>query len=419
MSAAAKSETRYRFIPSLESYISFSLDVRQTLYLLRCDIDDDTEQAIQNFPIRKYVALIQDYSGLPMPDQPYYSIELRLLQQGLLNPIPGLFVESHMSFPVAPETFHPLDRPPVHTNKPLPWEGCYHASCLDASVFLPQSRHDYANAFHMVHSDWLRTYFYGIEDVDNARAKRRKAKFGSQADLVDESKEQLEEPLEGPELDDDLPEDPCLTFLPPDSERLPYTPPDPKLYKYDSDGNIDWLVDSDDDKSDSRSLGHDSTDAGKDGCSDEDSLLDDDGDAIPINSFLKGMMPFSGDMPDGSFVPVVSFSPDLSGIPSLHGTDQYYKDFDALEALVRKCQLGPPMPASTVADDEHAQISTPLGAPELQENLCPSIPSLLTPDGSESAHSSVIPKQAAKVGFLLNASRVARKLFISIFSRSR
>ncbi|KAF9066282.1 hypothetical protein BDP27DRAFT_1268676 [Rhodocollybia butyracea] len=414
MSTEAKSETCYRFIPRLESYISFSLDVRQTLDILRCDIDDETEQAIQKFPIRKYVAVIQDYSGLPMPDQPYYRTGLRLLQQGLPNPVPDVFVESHMSFPVAPETFHPLNRPPVCTNKPLPWEGCYHPSCLDPSVFLPQSRHDYANVFHMIHSDWLLTYRYCMEDIDIVRAKQRKAKFGSQVDLVDESEEQLEEPLEGPEVDDDLPEDPCLTLLP-DSERLPYTPPDLSKYKYDSDGNIDWLVDSDDDKSISGSLGHDSTDTGKDGWSDEDSLLDDDGDATPINSYLKWMMPFSGDMPDGRFIPVVSFSPDLSGIPSLHSVEQYYKDFDALKALVRKCQLGPPMPDSTVADDEHAHISTP---PEDQELICPSISNLSTPDGSESSvHSSVVSKRTKRAGFLLKARRVVRKLFISIFSR--
>ncbi|KAF9056837.1 hypothetical protein BDP27DRAFT_1344773 [Rhodocollybia butyracea] len=411
MSIEDKPKTCY--VPILESYISFSLDVRQTLDLLRCDIDDDTEQTIQNFPIRKYVALIQDYPGLPMPDQPYHHIGLRLLQQGLPNPIPRVFVEPYMSFPVAPETDHPLNRPPVHTNKPLPWEGCYHASCLDASVFLPQSWRDYTNAFHMVHSDWLRTYRYCTEDIGIVRAKQRKAKFGSQVDLVDETEEQLEEPLEGPELDDDLPEDPCLT-LPPDSERLPYTPLDLTKYKFDSDGNIDWLAEYDDDESISGSLGHDSTDTGKDRWSDEDSLLDDDGDAIPINSFLKGMMPFTGDMPDGSFVPVVSFSPDLSGIPNLHSIEQYYEDFDALEALVRKCQLGPSMPASTVADDEHAQIST---LPEDQELICPSISSLSTPDGSESVQSSVILKKAKKVGFLLKATRVVRKLFISIFSK--
>lgn len=266
-----------------------------------------------------------------MPDRPYHRIGLRLLQQGLPNPVPRVFVEPYMSFPVAPENFHPLNRPPVHTNKPLPWEGCYHASCLDASVFLPQSRHDYANAFHMVHSDWLRTYQYGAGDIDIVRAKQRKAKFGSQVDLVDETEEQLEEPLEGPELDDDLPEDPSDSEP---KERLPYSPPDPKLYKYDSDGNIDWLAEYDGDESDSGSLGHDSTDTGKDGWSDEDSLLDDDGDAIPMNSFLKGMMPFSGDMPDRRFVPVVSFSPNLSGIPSLHSVEQYYEDFYALEAYV-------------------------------------------------------------------------------------
>ncbi|KAF9066287.1 hypothetical protein BDP27DRAFT_1365706 [Rhodocollybia butyracea] len=419
MSTKAKSERSepcFRFVPMLESYISFSLDVRQTLDLLRCDIDDDTEQAIQNFSIRKYVALIQSYPTLPMPDRPYERIGLRLLQQGLPDPVPEVFFEPYMSYPVAPENFHPLNRPPVHTNKPLPWEGCYHASCLDASVFLPQSRPDYANAFHMVHSDWLRTYQYGAEDIGIVRAKQRKAKFGSQVDLVDETEEQLEEPLEGPELDDDLPEDPCLTFLPP-SERLPYTPLDLTKYKFDSDGNIDWLAEYDDDESVSGSLSHDSTDTGKDGWSDEDSLLDGNYGAIPINSYLKGMMPFSGDMPDGRFIPVVNFSPDLSGIPSLHSIEQYYKDFDALEALVRKCQLGPPMPAYSVADDEHAQILTPLGAPQLQELICPSIPSLSVPDGSESSvYSSVILKQDKKAGFLLKASRVARKLFISLFT---
>jgi penicillin-binding protein-related factor A (putative recombinase) len=53
------SEPCYHFVLFAKEYTSFSLDFRQMLDFLQCDIDKETEKTIQTFPIRKYVAVVQ------------------------------------------------------------------------------------------------------------------------------------------------------------------------------------------------------------------------------------------------------------------------------------------------------------------------------------------------------------------------
>ncbi|KIK58172.1 hypothetical protein GYMLUDRAFT_698515 [Collybiopsis luxurians FD-317 M1] len=282
---------------------------------------------------------------------------VRLLQQNLPGPIPRICLEPHMCFPVAPETSHPLNRPPVKTNKPLPWTGCYHLSCLDEDVCLPQSRFDYADAISMDYDDWLRTYHYSGEDAELARANQGNSRpgwprwfpFGDDENSIPESAHESSS--------EDEKEDQCSD---PPAPPPPSVPAVQRQYKYNEDGRIDWLA-SDSEDEDYEAPYEDSGDD-SDAHSESIRWLSDDEDedkergsepadeCIPsMNAMLEAWMPFDGYMPDGSILPVINFSPDLSGIPSLFSAEQFSQDLKAAKALLKECVEGPPVPiVSTV-----------------------------------------------------------------------
>ncbi|KIK58226.1 hypothetical protein GYMLUDRAFT_246262 [Collybiopsis luxurians FD-317 M1] len=411
-------QPRFRFGPDVRTYISFSLDIRQTLDLLRCDINEEFEEAIRNFPIRKYVAMVQDYPlSLPIADVPYQRMTLRLLQQGLPEPIPRICLEPHMCFPVAPETSHPLNRPSVKTSKPLPWNRCYHLSCLDAEVCLPQSHLDYADAISMDFDDWFRTSRYCGEDAELARANQGNPQPGRPGWVPFEPNESpsRESANESPAEDEDKE---CSDFPAP----LPSSEPlEPKEYKYFADGTIDWLSteygdgdgveeelyeesgDESDGYSESIRWFEDDEDA------EEDEGSKDADEAIPsMNAMLGAMMPFDGYMPDGSILPVISFSPDLSGIPSLFSTEQFFEDFKAAKALLKECVEGPTIPTPLVVEETKEKASSATeqdcATQEAQKSLQPSIHSALR-------------TRIEGVGDALKASRVGR-FFGRMFGRS-
>ncbi|KIK58176.1 hypothetical protein GYMLUDRAFT_45382 [Collybiopsis luxurians FD-317 M1] len=348
-------KVRIRFGPDVRTYISFSIDLRKTLDLLRCDIRGEFEEAITNFPARKYVAVVQGYpSSLPIPDVPYQQITLRLLQQGLPDAIPNICLEPHMCFPVTPDTSHPLNRPPVKTNKPLPWKECYHLSCLDAEVCLPQSQFDYANAFWMDFNDWLRAFRYCGEDAELARANQGEPQNGwpSWIPCEEDDQDSAHEPSSEDKEDGECSEPPAPQPL---SEPLAT-----KQYKYDEDGRIDWLASSDSEDDEDFEEPYEDSGDDSDAYSESIRWLTDDEDGeeekgseaaderIPsMNAMLEALMPFDGYLPDGSILPVIDFSPDLSGIPSLFSAEQFFKDFEAAQALLKECVEG--RPGSTVS----------------------------------------------------------------------
>ncbi|KAE9391990.1 hypothetical protein BT96DRAFT_864541 [Gymnopus androsaceus JB14] len=313
--ASRNSGPCYRFVPQVGSYISFSLD-----------INDETEEVMQTFSVKKYVALIQDLLDLPLPERSYHRTGLRLLQQGIPDPIPELCVEPHMCFPVFPEKSHPLNCPPVKTDKQLPWEGYYHLSCLDATVCLPQSHLDYVNAVKMDHDDWLRTNVYCRQDIGLVRANQAKAspvEQGENSGLLEPS---IRSHGSGRERKQNLgySESEVDVYIDSDSSpSLQLAAQDVKQHKYYEDGEIDWLAEFDDDEPYSESLNeHQCSDAQSEsdrwfseGEEEEPSAIDnsqDDMISIPrMNTILEALLPFSGDTDDGSFLPVVQFYPEF------------------------------------------------------------------------------------------------------------
>ncbi|KIK58215.1 hypothetical protein GYMLUDRAFT_246251 [Collybiopsis luxurians FD-317 M1] len=416
------SKPRFCFAPDVRTYISFSIDLRQTLDLLRCDVSEEFEALTYNFPVRKYVAVVQDYPDVPIPDVPYQRMTLRLLQQGLPEPIPRICLEPHMCFPVAPETSHPLNRSPVKTNKPLPWKGCYHLSCLDAEVCLPQSHFDYAKAISMDFDDWLRTYRYCGEDAEFARTNQGKSQPGWPSWIPFEPNEcPIPDSADESPAEDEVKE--CSDFPAP---LLPSEPLEPKEYKYFADGTIDWFSTEYGDDNGVEEEPYEESGDDSDGYSESIRWFSDDEDAeedegskdadetIPsMNAMLGAMMPFDGYMPDGSILPVINFSPNLSGIASLFSAEQFFRDFKAAKALLKECVEGPTIPTPpvvTVSETKERSSSA------TEQDYAPEGVQASVQQPIRSSHSA-LRKRIEEVGDVLKASRVGR-FFGRVFGRS-
>ncbi|KIK58174.1 hypothetical protein GYMLUDRAFT_45378 [Collybiopsis luxurians FD-317 M1] len=413
-------EPRFRFAPDARTYISFSIDLRQTLDLLRCDNYEEYEESIRNFPVRKYVAVVQGYPDVAIPDVPYQRMTVRLLQQGLPEPIPKICLDPHMCFPVTPETSHPLNRPPVKTNVPLPWKGCYHLSCLDAEVCLPQRHFDYANACSMDYNDWLRAFRYCGEDAEFARANQGEAQNEWPSWIpCEEDDSATQDSADEPSLEAEE-HDECSD---PPAPLPPSKPLFTKQYKYDEDGDIDWLAtDSDGEDEDCEEPCEESGDDSDvysesmrwfedDEGGDEDEGSPAADERIPsMNAMLGALMPFDGYMPDGSILPVIDFSPDLSGIPSLFSAEQFFQDFEAAKALLKECVEGRPAPTFSLVEGKEEPSSTAGDGcvPEVDRGSARRRIRRLF---------SAFHKRIEKVEDALKASRVGR-LFKRVFCRS-
>ncbi|KAJ3979832.1 hypothetical protein F5890DRAFT_1448821 [Lentinula detonsa] len=433
-------EPRHCFIPHIETCVSFSLDVRRTLNLLRCEIDDEIETAIQNFPIRKYVAVVRTYENTPLPGCMYHRAGLRLLQQGTPESMMEFCFESHtMCFPVASETDLPLNRSPFRTNKPLPWDGCYHVSCMDRIVYIPLGHFDYANAFVMdMYSDDP-----SDEDTGVARAQHAKANGSSQTgDIVEDlcpSSPSVRKVVEEAEsLDNSSRENRSIDHEP--SSLLAQSAPrsDAKPLRFYSSTvrlaeSLDELSDESfigsESDADSQSESWFSAEEGFSTDEEENNSLNDShyiDDTIPrMNHISEVSTSFDGYNADGSIVPVVNFSLDLSGIPSLLSVDEYSKDYDMLDALVRKCRERS-TPVNVKEDDGEQSGSSLL----CTEGALDSEQSTTSSTTSETSHISLketsnecvvsntdlgASKQAKRSKLKLKSSRVGR-LVSRIFS---
>ncbi|KAJ3738773.1 hypothetical protein DFH05DRAFT_1546975 [Lentinula detonsa] len=352
LSHTSGTEPRHCFIPHIETCISFSLDVRRTLNLLCCEIDDEIETAIQNFPIRKYAAVVRTCENIPLPGCIYHRAGLRLLQQGTPESMMEFCFESHtMCFPVASEN-RPLNRSPFRTNKPLPWDGCYHVSCMDRIVYIPRGHFDYANAFVMdMYSDDA-----SDEDTGVARAQHAKANGSSQTgDIVENlcpSSPSVRKVVEEAEsLDNSSRENRSIepssllaqSALRSDAKPLRFYSSTVRLAEsLDELSDESFIGSESDSDADSQSESWFSAEEGFSTDEEENNSLNDShyiDDTIPrMNHISEVSTSFDGYNADGSIVPVVNFSLDLSGIPSLLSVDEYSKDYGMLDALVRKCR---------------------------------------------------------------------------------
>lgn len=170
--------------PEPGTYISFSLDVKDTFSLHNCDLDEATAERLKEISSRKYVGycegvrwsilvistilinFVSKYNEIPFPQKKYHQIRIRLLHHGLMTPIPKQNIEADMCVPVYPETSHPLSRPTFVTNKTLPWTGCYHSTCADVALRLPTMQIDYRNAYVASSRQRGIIDYYSREDCD-------------------------------------------------------------------------------------------------------------------------------------------------------------------------------------------------------------------------------------------------------------
>ncbi|KAJ3733989.1 hypothetical protein DFJ43DRAFT_175611 [Lentinula guzmanii] len=423
LSHTSGTEPRHCFIPHIETCISFSLDIRRTLNLLRCEIDDEIQTAIQNFPIRKYVAVVRTYENIPFPGCIYHRAGLRLLQQ------------------VAPETDLPLNHSPFRFNNPPLWDGSYHVSCMDRIVCIPRGHFDYADAFVMTMYSDDPSY----EDTRVARAQQAKANGSSQTeDIVEDlcpSSPSVRKVVEEAEsLDNSSRENRSIE----PSSLLAQSAPrsDTKALRFYKDRNTVRLEEAFDELSDECFIGSESdadsqsaeswfsaeegfsTDEGENNSLNDSHYIDD---TIPLmNHISKVSTSFDGYNADGSIVPVVNFSLDLSGIPSLLSVDEYSKDYDMLDALVRKCRESS-TPANVEEDDGEQSGSSLLcieGALDFEQSTTSSTTSETSHNSLKEASNECAvsntdlgaSKQAKRSKPTLKSSRVGRFL-LRVFSK--
>jgi hypothetical protein len=96
----------------------------------------------------------------------YTKISICPLQQGLIPQREEHNMTEAMCVPVYPEILHPTGRPPLKTNKPLPWAGCYHPRCLHVSAFAPEESIDYTQAYRLPVQERVAMMYHCGEDDD-------------------------------------------------------------------------------------------------------------------------------------------------------------------------------------------------------------------------------------------------------------
>ncbi|TRM70634.1 hypothetical protein BD626DRAFT_478095 [Schizophyllum amplum] len=118
-------------VPIRNSYVVVWIDPAETLEHLD---DEEVRQACSRLECGKYVAVVTQGYGLPIPGLRYHSYSIDFVVQGLPTDDPGAHFESAMSCPILPNTCHPEGRRPLRAIQPLPWPDCYHRALYGDTV---------------------------------------------------------------------------------------------------------------------------------------------------------------------------------------------------------------------------------------------------------------------------------------------
>ncbi|KAJ3875403.1 hypothetical protein F5051DRAFT_442418 [Lentinula edodes] len=307
MSNSGKYDTTSLFVPFEGMYVAFSFDVQKTLELHHCDPEDYThiDEEVHNFPLHKYVGILVNHVHLPLPNRKYQTVSIRPLQKGLNIPIPRFDIQEDMCVPVSPETNHPLSRISLQLNKQLPWSGCYHPNLQDLRVRLPTEDRDYSNAYEMTdRSLWQMRKYLG----EDARRRKLPPKPKILADKSPTSEQGSDSLL-----------DMKRYSL---AQRRPYELNELTVQLEGSKA------------SPSRRLMIEGIDG--------DRPLEIEVHHPAFAPIIDTMRPDNVNG-DPVFTPVVKFDSDISAMDNFPNACELYEHLDALEALVKKCQQGPPL----------------------------------------------------------------------------
>ncbi|KAI0351941.1 hypothetical protein OH77DRAFT_1362833, partial [Trametes cingulata] len=85
---------------------------------------------------KRYLVFLEDQTGLPLPDMPWYEFTLTPIATILRAENARDRITPDMCIPIYPNTAHPAGRPPLQTNPEFPFPNCYHwfATSVDVRV---------------------------------------------------------------------------------------------------------------------------------------------------------------------------------------------------------------------------------------------------------------------------------------------
>ncbi|KAF9260077.1 hypothetical protein L218DRAFT_933088 [Marasmius fiardii PR-910] len=121
-------------LPKPYAFVVISLEPSLSVaYLNSSDLTD----ACNKINTKKYVAYVGECEqDVVKPHTPYHSFVFHLVYQGLRR-LKGGLVGAEVSYPILPNTTHPLSRSPLDPGRHLPWDNCYISEFVSISAVCP------------------------------------------------------------------------------------------------------------------------------------------------------------------------------------------------------------------------------------------------------------------------------------------
>ncbi|KDQ61944.1 hypothetical protein JAAARDRAFT_527256 [Jaapia argillacea MUCL 33604] len=125
--------------PLIDAFVALSIDPVATVQALE---DPVALAEAEKLPCKTYIGLVDNYSGLPSPYDPFTRTSICLVGQGLPPHSEEYFSQPSMSIPLSPGAEHPLGRDPLKLTNLLPWPNCYVYTCWKVVVRVRSARYD-------------------------------------------------------------------------------------------------------------------------------------------------------------------------------------------------------------------------------------------------------------------------------------
>ncbi|KAF7972849.1 hypothetical protein HWV62_16966 [Athelia sp. TMB] len=151
--------------PAIGSYVVFTIDPEMTLEALH---DEHVAEVTRQMETKPFVGYVAEPDRIINHDSEFQSFRVEILREGPPPQVEDKGIEADMCVPVWPTTEHPLSRPPLRTDKPLPWTNCYHSSFTSVIVRVPTAYDSAKGAVKILRSEISR--HNTIRNEDRMRA---------------------------------------------------------------------------------------------------------------------------------------------------------------------------------------------------------------------------------------------------------
>ncbi|TFK87243.1 hypothetical protein K466DRAFT_491187 [Polyporus arcularius HHB13444] len=112
------------FAPCYYTYAVIRMDPRAMVEGL--DDPQACEEVESLLAPKKYLVFLDTIIGIPWPDRPPYEYLISPIAPCLRKEDPEMCFTRDMAMPIYPNTSHPHQREPIHTDPQFPFSNCYH-----------------------------------------------------------------------------------------------------------------------------------------------------------------------------------------------------------------------------------------------------------------------------------------------------